>query len=655
MTENDSTKKVRTELELDVSSFVKSTNTATDKAEQLADEIDELKQRLKKLGVESEDSGKKVESSLNKIIPRFLGFAAVARVMKSAWTNTVQMESSLTSLNVTLDKSAQKVENFADKYTKMSGMSKMAILDMSNSLTLLLANIVDSQDTIAGLSNEMIVQIDRVSSATGRSADEISRRYQQLIRGNLGAFRDLGIDTRKEYLELTDTFKKYAGDRAWNDLSRNEQTQIAIIETMIQVDNRFTKTVDTTESKMNRLQSRWENLTTSIGSFLSIATPLLDFFSSILETATDGFDGLQMLGDGMQYVVIGGVAFVAFAPSILSGLKAFAVGSLSASTGFMMLGASILWFALIAGQAFKKSQEKNTEIIEEQTESIEEQIEATEELNNARGGLMGIDEINTLSGTSGSLLDDEDDLTKSSEWIDSYLEGLDSLQDSMSDTISKTEDEIKSMQTLMSTIMGVVGAYSAMQLIIKSVIAIKKIKTAATIKDTLAEKQAEAAQLAKNQAEAQGVGTSNASAAADTREAAAAQADATAQLGAAAGHAAKNTAASWGTWAAIGLPLIAGIIGGVVGYASTVKMARGGVVNQETTATIGEGVYHEAVVPLGNSPEWNDTKEDLAEYLVENGGNKETSITTIVEIDGREIVKAISDDMYDDWKRRGRV
>lgn len=681
--EDTTTKRVSTELDLDVSSFVKKTETAVDSAEKLEKEIKGLQDELKKMGKDSEEAGKKVESSLNGVIPKLLGFAAVTKVMKASWQNTIAMEQSVTELNYTLGQSSKIVTQFAQDYSRALNISEMEILGISASLSTMLKNILDNENAIARLSNTMIMQIERISSVTGRTNEEIARRYEQLIRGNLNAFRDFGINTQREYLEMTETFQKYANGKQWEDLTRNEQTQIAIIETMIQVDQRFAESADTTMGKVGQLQARWENLTTTLGGFLSIATPILDFFSSILETATDGFEGLQMLGDGMQYVVIGGIAFVTFAPSILKGLQALFLGSMKASTGFMMLGASILYFTLLAASAFKRSQEDTTEQIEDQTEAIEDETEATKDLEEAREGLMGIDEINTLSGGNSTSLTEEDySQDKNSDWVNDYLSQQEELQASLDETIRKTEEEMAGFQTLMTVIMGVVGAYSAMRLIIKAVTAVMDAKKAKTLEATLAAKQqqlqelqnaqasqqaaaatqqeaaadtqAAAAQKAKTAADTAGTAASGAAVAASTATAAAANAEATAELGAAAGHAAKNTAASWGTWAAIGLPLIAGIIGGVVAYASTIKMARGGVVNQPTYAEIGEGVYHEAVIPLGNSPEWNDTKEDLGQYLVENGGGGgTTTVNTVVELNGREIVKAISEDMHDDWRRRG--
>ena len=71
--------------------------------------------------------------------------------------------------------------------------------------------------------------------------------------------------------------------------------------------------------------------------------------------------------------------------------------------------------------------------------------------------------------------------------------------------------------------------------------------------------------------------------------------------------------------------LVAGIgatgVTGINYYGKTLKnntpqMATGGVVSKPVVATVGEGKYDEAVVPLGNSPQFANMKSDIAEAVV---------------------------------------
>lgn len=105
---------------------------------------------------------------------------------------------------------------------------------------------------------------------------------------------------------------------------------------------------------------------------------------------------------------------------------------------------------------------------------------------------------------------------------------------------------------------------------------------------------------------------------------------------------------SWGT----AIPIITAAVG--VGVSSIKammpQMATGGVVDSPTIAMIGEGRYNEAVVPLGNSPQFAEMKEDIASAVARKivptpayssvqplGG----STPVILQINGRDLARAL--------------
>lgn len=85
-------------------------------------------------------------------------------------------------------------------------------------------------------------------------------------------------------------------------------------------------------------------------------------------------------------------------------------------------------------------------------------------------------------------------------------------------------------------------------------------------------------------------------------------------------------------------------------------MATGGVVSNPTMAIIGEGRYNEAVVPLGNSPQFKTMKEDIAGEVLRNLAQTPLAAASqqsrgnaghpvILNINGREIARAILPDL----------
>lgn len=108
----------------------------------------------------------------------------------------------------------------------------------------------------------------------------------------------------------------------------------------------------------------------------------------------------------------------------------------------------------------------------------------------------------------------------------------------------------------------------------------------------------------------------------------------------------------------VAVPIIMGAVGaGIAGVKAMIpKMATGGVVDQPTVAMIGEGRYKEAVVPLGNSPQFATMKSDIADEVIRKisrtptntygatsvGGNRGT---VVLNINGRELARALLPDL----------
>lgn len=80
----------------------------------------------------------------------------------------------------------------------------------------------------------------------------------------------------------------------------------------------------------------------------------------------------------------------------------------------------------------------------------------------------------------------------------------------------------------------------------------------------------------------------------------------------------------------------------------TVAMATGGIVNAPTLAMVGEGKYPEAVVPLGQSPQFTSMKQGIAEEVVSlmgtrNGARNDRPV--VLNIDGRTLARALWPDL----------
>ena len=96
---------------------------------------------------------------------------------------------------------------------------------------------------------------------------------------------------------------------------------------------------------------------------------------------------------------------------------------------------------------------------------------------------------------------------------------------------------------------------------------------------------------------------------------------------------------------------------------SFVPLATGGVVSAPTVALVGEGRYPEAVVPLGDSPQFASMKADIAGAVLQGlaamnrgsgqSGNK--NVEVVLNIDGDKFARAVLPAMDKEYRRKGRT
>ena len=85
----------------------------------------------------------------------------------------------------------------------------------------------------------------------------------------------------------------------------------------------------------------------------------------------------------------------------------------------------------------------------------------------------------------------------------------------------------------------------------------------------------------------------------------------------------------------------------------TIGLAVGGIVTAPTLALVGEGKYDEAVVPLGQSPQFQGMKEGIAQEVVEmlgspnRGSSSSSDRPVILNIDGKTLARALWPNLVD--------
>ncbi len=108
------------------------------------------------------------------------------------------------------------------------------------------------------------------------------------------------------------------------------------------------------------------------------------------------------------------------------------------------------------------------------------------------------------------------------------------------------------------------------------------------------------------------------------------------------------------------ITVAAAIAGGLLVGAVLPKMATGGVVSSPTVTLVGEGRYPEAVVPLGDSPQFSEMKTDIANAVLtgisamnRQGSAQGSSSEVVINVDGSRLARMIIPQINKEQRRKG--
>ena len=587
----------------------------------------------------NDDNKKSVESVLKSMTRQYISFYAVVKSVKASYEAYVELDSGIKQVESTLGSSAETVKQWAKANASAFGMSQKSAYQYAGTYSLLLSTLTKDQDQNSRATVSLLELTAVVASKTGRTVEDVANRIRSGLLGNTEAIEDLGINVNVAMLKTTDAFKKIANDRSWDKLSFQEQQQVRYMAIMEQGATKFGFTMaNNVATNVQKFRAELENLKTTGGEVVgSVLTPLVKGGTQLFTVINYGLAPLNDLGEAGKGLVLTGATAVLLLPTIITRLKEMN-WQMKASTSWTLLlsGAltSMLFVASLIKQ--KKEEKKTTESnVSEQnneTDAIKETTKAQEELNEAKGqgGLMGIDSLNSLSPISSSSLSSSSDTGASVagyEAIDEVLKDNEELKESY-DEITKSILETNSAGNTMLGIMG------AIQLGIGAVTLAVKLFTASKNKQAIASAKATTATMTET---------------------------ATSKVHTTALYAQTTAQTALNAAKMIGMGLIGGIVGSLVTTAITAsmtadvpKMAHGGVVTAPALAEIGEGRYHEAVIPLGDSREFSDMKKDIAREVARRvGGDGVKEIHTTIEVDGNVLAKSTAENVSTRNDKRG--
>lgn len=658
-------------------------------------ELKELEKALKTYTETTDKAGKEnkeFSESFNLISYASLGlFRKILKYGVRAFSGLAKAGSEYYEVNNNFNRimkeGVKTAENYANKVAVAFGRN---ITDVKSDMTLiytLLRNSNVEQKTATALSANLVGIASDMASLWGVDTTQAVNAVIAGLQGLPKAAKSLGVyltDSQiKEYLVQAG----YAEEEFSGGLSQDQRILGAYLKVMSDAGyaiGNFAENQKSVANQLKILQSTLKSIKENLGTTLNtILSPLLQLLNKVLKVINSLANQLQYLPKWLQ-MVVGALTLMIVALPILG--AAFVIASyyggkfkqhlaqitkeMAKSTGMtkvygkaltflsnnwktitVIAIAAIIFISSLA-RVFKKSADAEKETGDE-TESL------TDKYKKMQKTLGGFDDVNIASFAKN---DDGLDLIDTTAFsIENLEKSINQMVERMTG-ISDITDKFGGLNNILLVLSGTILVFKGFKLI-KSLGGISKIIEAIRVglfggAMALAKLKTMISALLGKLAAFAGVVASVwllieaikgiVNAFNSSLPTFAKIADAFFLIGAAIGAVIMMIGALTHNWRMFAIGMAGAAVGfggyGVTnliatgGKSAVPQMATGGVVSKPVLATVGEGKYDEAVVPLGNSPQFTNMKSDIAEAVVaglrgSNVGNNPINIEIKVDED----------------------
>lgn len=323
----------------------------------LREELSKVKNEMKNTTFEVTKQSGKIKSAFSGI-KKFIVGLGISTVMykigKASTTMARQVEASTQQVNRLMGESAQAFMRWGKQNAIAFNMSQSEFIQYGATYSNLLSSFIKETNGVANYTTELLKASSIIASGTGRTMTDVMERIRSGLLGNTEAIEDLGINVNVAMLESTDAFRKFAGDRSWNQLDFQTQQQIRLFAILEQTTKKYGDSVlQNTNSRMAKLSAIMKDIALNIGNIL---LPLLNAVLPPLIKIC------MVIRDITSYMAT--------------------------------------FFQLLFG--FTPSKPTSSGAVSDLNDSLGETIDSAEKASKALGGLMGIDELNVISSPTSN-------------------------------------------------------------------------------------------------------------------------------------------------------------------------------------------------------------------------------------------------------------
>ncbi|WP_084134511.1 phage tail protein [Paenibacillus harenae] len=250
-----------------------------------------MRQEMRRAQGTIQDFKKNVSTAMKGIAAAFAA-VGVGAIFKDATKAAMDFESAILQINRTMGASAGAFNQWAKDNAAAFGLAHGEAVRYGATFSNLISTFAKDASQISQYTQQLLEASAVTAAATGRTMEDTLERIRSGMLGNTEAIEDLGIFVGVSMIESTEAFRKFAGDRSWQQLDFQTQQQIRLFAILEQSANKYgTEVANSTAAQQMKFIAQLKNAQLALGqAFLpiySVILPALTRMAQALATAAN--------------------------------------------------------------------------------------------------------------------------------------------------------------------------------------------------------------------------------------------------------------------------------------------------------------------------------------------------------------------------------
>ena len=212
-----------------------------------------------------------------------IGGITIGNLIKDSTMLAMEVESAMGNIQWNMGNASKAFDDWVQKQSQALGIGIADMYRFGAVYSNLLGSFTKDFSETAKYTQELITATAIIASKTGRSFEDVAERIRSGLLGNTEAIEDLGVFVNISMIESTEAFRRFAGDRSWNQLDYQTQQQIRLAAILEQTYKRYGDTLaNNTASRHAEFIASLQNIKYYLGqAFLPIYNTVLPALTSM--------------------------------------------------------------------------------------------------------------------------------------------------------------------------------------------------------------------------------------------------------------------------------------------------------------------------------------------------------------------------------------